>query len=225
MAPEVYKGEKYNSNVDIYSLGILMYKLLNNNMEPFRTDKTYSDGEKALSMRMSGEEIPVPSNAEGRLAEIVLKACRYNPKERYESPVQMRTELEKILYNKEESKLVYPNGDQLDYEASIGTSEKEITVSMYSDDVAENDMTGILTEKNKTDKTVSMFSDETKDSKEGSKGNVLIKNYCPNCGSLNDKRQNFCVHCGTALSLSEKSDGNVKSKERVSKLIHQINIF
>ncbi len=225
MAPEVYKGEKYNSNVDIYSLGILMYKLLNNNMEPFRMDKTYSDGEKALAMRMSGEEIPTPSNAEGRLAEIVLKACRYNPKERYESPVQMRTELEKILYNKEESKLAYPNGDQLGYEASIGTSEKEITVSMYSDDVAKNGTAGVLVEENKTDKTVSMFSDEAKDSKDGSKDNVLNKNYCPNCGSSNDKRQNFCVHCGTALSVSEKADGNVKSKEAKERVLKVFRNF
>lgn len=172
MAPEVYKGEKYNSNVDIYSLGILMYKLLNNNMEPFRTDKTYSDGEKALSMRMSGEEIPVPSNAEGRLAEIVLKACRYNPKERYESPVQMRTELEKILYGYGEAKVVYPNGDEIAYEPSASSNfdvVNEKTESIFAEqNTKENTETaGMFFNKNRidelddnTEETVSLFSEK-----------------------------------------------------------------
>ena len=35
IAPEVYKGEAYGSTVDIYSLGIVMYRLLNNNRVPF----------------------------------------------------------------------------------------------------------------------------------------------------------------------------------------------
>jgi len=97
MAPEVFKGEAYGTNVDIYSLGIVMYKLLNNNKEPFRKEKTHIDEENALAARIKGEVIPKPENAEGRLAEIVLKACKYNPDDRYESPLQMRMELENLL--------------------------------------------------------------------------------------------------------------------------------
>lgn len=97
MAPEVFKGETYGTNVDIYSLGIVMYKLLNNNMEPFRKEKTHIDEENALTARIKGETIPKPENAEGRLAEIVLKACKYLPEDRYESPLQMRMELENLL--------------------------------------------------------------------------------------------------------------------------------
>lgn len=97
MAPEVFKGETYGTNVDIYSLGIVMYKLLNNNKEPFRKEKTHIDEENALAARIKGETIPKPENAEGRLAEIVLKACKYLPEDRYESPLQMRMELENLL--------------------------------------------------------------------------------------------------------------------------------
>lgn len=97
MAPEVYRGGEYGSNVDLYSLGIVMYKLLNGNKEPFKAGRTFEDEEKALVLRMKGETLPKPENAEGRLAEIILKACSYNPKERYESPLQMRSELESIL--------------------------------------------------------------------------------------------------------------------------------
>ena len=35
MAPEVYKGEEYGPSVDIYSLGIVLYRYLNNNRTPF----------------------------------------------------------------------------------------------------------------------------------------------------------------------------------------------
>ena len=35
MAPEVYKGEKYGATCDIYSLGLVMYRLLNKNRLPF----------------------------------------------------------------------------------------------------------------------------------------------------------------------------------------------
>ncbi len=103
MAPEVFKGEKYGANVDIYSLGIVMYKLLNNNLEPFRTDRTYNDGERAMELRMQGQPLPKPANAEGKLAEIVLKACNFNPQERYQSPSQMREDLEHLGNNEIDS--------------------------------------------------------------------------------------------------------------------------
>jgi serine/threonine-protein kinase len=35
MAPEIYKNEKANSRVDIYSLGLVMYRMLNGNRLPF----------------------------------------------------------------------------------------------------------------------------------------------------------------------------------------------
>lgn len=116
MAPEIYREESYGSNVDIYSLGIVMYRLLNENRTPFLpaypAPITHSDRESAIKKRISGAPIPKPTNADGRLAEIVLKACSYDPKERYFSPMEMREELEAILYNKEEAKIIYPKGDE-----------------------------------------------------------------------------------------------------------------
>ena len=116
MAPEVYKGEPYNSTVDIYSLGIVLYRLLNENRTPFLpaypAPITHSDRENALGRRFSGAPLPRPSHAEGRLAEIVLKACSYDPKERYSVPLRMREDLEAILYNREESRYIYPEGDE-----------------------------------------------------------------------------------------------------------------
>jgi hypothetical protein len=118
IAPEVYKGEAYGSTVDIYSLGMVMYRLLNNNrlpfMPPYPERITYAAKEMSLVRRMNGEVIPMPSNDNGRLAEIVLKACAYEPRDRYDSPSVMRKALEDILYNDAESKVIYPNGDVVD---------------------------------------------------------------------------------------------------------------
>lgn len=40
MAPEMYKGEEYDARVDIYSLGIVLYKLCNHNRLPFTVCKS-----------------------------------------------------------------------------------------------------------------------------------------------------------------------------------------
>ena len=127
MAPEVYREEKYGSTVDIYSLGIVLYRLLNNNRAPFLPAPpapiSYSERERALQRRVSGEPLPPPANAEGRLAEIVLKACAYHPADRYSSPVQMRQELEAIAYPRGEDELIYGKDGKIRVERSAFTKQ------------------------------------------------------------------------------------------------------
>lgn len=100
MAPEIYKGEKYDSSIDIYSLGIVLYKLMNQNRLPFLSlDKqliTYRDKEIALARRMAGEKMPVPVNASAAFSHIILKACAYEPGKRYRKPEDMLRDLEKL---------------------------------------------------------------------------------------------------------------------------------
>ena len=105
MAPEVYQGKTYNHRVDIYSLGLVLYRLLNNNREPFLPPYPqkirYQDQEQAMIRRMRGDRLPPPGEERGKLAEIVLKACSFDPKDRYASPKEMREALEELLWQAE----------------------------------------------------------------------------------------------------------------------------
>lgn len=101
MAPEVYKGEAYGSNVDLYSLGVVLYRLFNDNrlpfLPPYPAKITHSDREAALARRMSGEILPDPAHANTRMAAVIRRACAYDPKERYQTAAEMRTDLEAAL--------------------------------------------------------------------------------------------------------------------------------
>lgn len=100
MAPEVYKGESYGQNVDIYSLGMVMYRLLNFNREPFLPlppeNIKYNDKNEALVKRMQGKTFDPPANACGRLSEVIMKACSFSPVNRFSTADEMKQELEKI---------------------------------------------------------------------------------------------------------------------------------
>lgn len=88
IAPEVYLGkEKYDNTVDLYSLGIVLYKLLNKARNPFfpKYPAPYStqDEDAAFEARMTGRVPDLPISAENELGEVVLKAImprqdRYN---------------------------------------------------------------------------------------------------------------------------------------------------
>ena len=100
MAPEMYKGEEYDSRADIYSLGIVLYKLRNHNRIPFiNLEKqliTYRDKENALTRRMSGEQLPPPADAGTGLSEVILKACAYDREDRYQTAEEFREALEAV---------------------------------------------------------------------------------------------------------------------------------
>ena len=100
MAPEMYKGEKYDSRVDIYSLGIVLYKLMNHNRLPFMSLEkqfiTYRDKENALNKRVAGEKMSVPADAGELFAQIILKACAYDPAERYQTPEEFYRALDDL---------------------------------------------------------------------------------------------------------------------------------
>lgn len=97
MAPEIYKGETANQTVDLYSLGLVMYRMMNGNRAPFlplQETVTFHDNEDALVRRMRGDQLPAPAYADAALAEIILKACAFCPAQRYPNASTMRKALE-----------------------------------------------------------------------------------------------------------------------------------
>ena len=97
MAPEVYKSEEYGSNVDIYSLGLVLYTLLNNNriafLPPYPQPITYKDNEEALAKRLSGTALTLPCNANASLGAAIVKACAFNPQDRYQTATEFKNAL------------------------------------------------------------------------------------------------------------------------------------
>lgn len=92
-APEQDKG-KYDVRVDLYSLGIVLYELSNQNRLPF-SESTYV-GPSAVEKRMAGVPLPVPSMVSRNLAEVILKACSFNPNDRYPSAQSMLDALQQV---------------------------------------------------------------------------------------------------------------------------------
>lgn len=93
MAPEVAKNEPYGKTADIYSLGLLLYWLLNARRGPFMPLPPEipkpGDEDMARQRRFFGEQIPAPLYGSKALKTVVLKACAYDPLARYEDAAQM----------------------------------------------------------------------------------------------------------------------------------------
>lgn len=98
MAPEVYHYQPYGHSADIYSLGLVMYWLLNERRMPFMPlpPEKLKAGveEQARNRRLSGETLPEPVHGSKGLKRIVLKACAYDPKLRYQTATEMLRDLE-----------------------------------------------------------------------------------------------------------------------------------
>lgn len=153
MAPEIYRGEAYGSNVDIYSLGIVMYWLLNKKRTPFLpaypNPISYNEREMALIRRIRGENIDPPIFGDDELIRIVLKACAFNPSDRYHSAREMLSDLEKAYDNQQD--VVVFDIEQHKKNKSIKQNDGDTpTQLMEAEDETAllNDETSLMEEKN-----------------------------------------------------------------------------
>ncbi|MDO4549474.1 MAG: serine/threonine-protein kinase, partial [Clostridia bacterium] len=100
MAPEVYRCEPTDLTADIYSLGLVLYQLLNGNRVPFLpidTAPSYEQREAALERRIKGDPLPPPVHADKNISRIILKACAYKRGDRYKNALEMKRDLERFL--------------------------------------------------------------------------------------------------------------------------------
>lgn len=135
MAPEIYHGLEYNAQVDIYSLGIMLYRFLNDDRSPFMPaypePLKYSDKEKANIERFKGKEFPKPRHASEELSKVILKACAFEPKERYQNPLEMRKALEAVQIEENlEVLLEVSNRDTKESADNLRSDEKSESYNM-----------------------------------------------------------------------------------------------
>ena len=128
IAPEVLHMEKYGKEVDIYSLGIVMYWLLNNRRMPFigADEKVTPSKESEASLRRyHGDKIPAPKNGSARLKQIVLKACEYYPKDRFLTAQEMYDALIELKDEKAPSQSIQEEAKEETETISIGNPHKK----------------------------------------------------------------------------------------------------
>lgn len=86
-APELMKGEGRSEATDVYSLGMILYRLMNRGRLPFLPlppePATKEQTEAAVLRRIAGAKLPEPADAGGDLGSVILTACAYDPAERF----------------------------------------------------------------------------------------------------------------------------------------------
>lgn len=88
-APELFElMASVNETIDLYSVGLILYRIYNGGHAPFEDERT--SAKSADKLRVTGEELPAPMFADYEIAEIIRKACAFEPQDRYQSPEEMK---------------------------------------------------------------------------------------------------------------------------------------
>ena len=109
-APEIMRFEKGRVTSDIYSLGLVMYELLNDGRLPFLPPVSQrigpDDWEKAMVLRLKGEQVKPIAGVSEALNQIILKACAFDRKDRFASAKEMKDSLVDALSNMDNKEVI-----------------------------------------------------------------------------------------------------------------------
>lgn len=90
-----------NTTIDLYSLGMVLYRIYNGNHGPFEDEDT--GGSMADKLRMTGKPLPTPLYADYELASIILRACAFRQEDRFATPEDFRQSLTLYMQRNEVS--------------------------------------------------------------------------------------------------------------------------
>ncbi|MDR0889867.1 MAG: hypothetical protein LBM28_04360 [Oscillospiraceae bacterium] len=90
-----------NETIDLYALGMILYRIYNGNHGPFEDENT--NAQMADKLRLSCKAPPTPIFADYELAAIILKACAPLRENRYQSPDEMKQALTYYMQRNEVS--------------------------------------------------------------------------------------------------------------------------
>ena len=100
MSPEIFQRDPNADNrADIYSLGMVMYRLLNNNrgpfVDPYSRIISSEENTEADTRRLNGEEFNTPpcNCSIKELSEVILRACKGDPNKRWKTPTEFKDAL------------------------------------------------------------------------------------------------------------------------------------
>ena len=105
IAPEVWNvpktGESYSEPADIYSFGLNLYYLLNDNMLPF-VEENFSENQiqDAIDKRLRGDTLPRPKKGSEDLITIIMKCCEYKQEDRYSSIEDVLADIKKMCVSR-----------------------------------------------------------------------------------------------------------------------------
>lgn len=140
IAPEVWKSsgtDTYTTSADIYSLGIVLYMLMNNNYLPLVNEhSSVSEVQKAILDRISGADFSEPEYGCDEFKKVIMKSCAYDTRKRYvdineflidlkHAYISFKENIEPWVF-KNDGTLIINNFDNRDYKEFISEISKVV---------------------------------------------------------------------------------------------------
>lgn len=224
IAPEVYLGkEKYDNTVDLYSLGIVMYRLLNRMRFPFLPDfpESYdsNDEEIAFEKRMKGEIPKTPFDAKNKLGEVVLKSIMPR-NDRFNSAEEFLRELEKAEKTLSQYEL------NITVNSVIPQMKNEDTASAFGEDGKRKSTMDSVVQVDKNDLTMDAYGRTVSDKKtdkpivenENSNSKMSDSPFANGLGDFEERK-------GGKKEKKEKKENPKKLEESVEEDIGKYDVF